>query len=247
VVNEHEPSVPRTLRVMWGTPEPPRRGPKPATSLRAIAAAAVELADAEGIAAASLPRVAARLGTGTSSLYRYVESRDDLDAAMLDHAYGPAPQYDGPRFDGADAWRARLRHWALGNRIVLEQHPWILHLSAAEPPLGPNRTAWTEQGLAAFDGAPGNSAENLSALLLVEIFIRGFAQLSIAPPPAPALADDAFAAAPYSRRLAAVLDAASYPRLTEAISDGAFDREQDDLELALDTLLDGIARNRPAP
>jgi hypothetical protein len=44
-----------------------------------------------------------------------------------------------------------------------------------------------------------------------------------------------------------VLDAASYPRLTEAISDGAFDREQDDLELALDTLLDGIARNRPAP
>jgi len=230
--------IPRTLRLMWGTPEPPRRGPKPTTSLSEITAVAVDLADAEGLAAASLPRVAAKLKSGTSSLYRYFQSRDDLDAAMLDHAYGEPPTYDG-----IDRWQDRLRHWALANRTVLNRHPWILQLPTLEPPLGPHRTAWTERGLTAFDGTEGTSDDDLSALLLVEIFIRGYAQLST-PPASSASRDDPFAQASYSRRLAAVLTPEAYPRLSRAIVDGTFDTGSDDLQHALDTLIEGIARRR---
>ena len=241
VTADGELEIPRTLRLMWGTPEPPRRGPKPTTSLSEIAAVAVALADAEGLAAASLPRLAAKLESGTSSLYRYFQSRDDLDAAMLDYAYGEPPTYDG-----IDRWQDRLRHWALANRTVLNQHPWILQLPTLEPPLGPHRTAWTERGLTAFDDGTGTSSANLSALLLVEIFIRGYAQLST-PPAHVVKRDDPFASAPYSRRLAAVLSVDSYPLLTRAITDGTLDSGGDDFTQALDTLIEGIERRRSNP
>lgn len=227
-------AVPRVLRLMWGWPEPPRRGPKPAQTLGEIAATAVRVADAEGLAAASLPRVATELEIGTSSLYRYFDSREDLDAAMLDHAYGRPPAAGGRR-----GWSARLRTWALANRDVLNRHPWILQVPVIDPPLGPNRTAWTERGLATFDGTDASAAQRLSALLLVETCIRGYAQVTHAP--ATAQPKDDFAAAAYSRRLAAVLDSTSYPHLQGALDDGSFDSATDPLVQALDTLIAGIA------
>jgi AcrR family transcriptional regulator len=225
--------VPRVLRLMWGRAEAPRRGPKPAQSLADITATAVRLADAEGLAAASLPRVAAELGIGTSSLYRYFDSRDDLDAAMLDHAYGRPPTASRRR-----GWQSRLRAWALANFDVLEHHPWILQMPVIEPPLGPNRTAWTEHGLAAFDSTDTPPDARLSALLLVEMCIRGYAQLTTTARQPPTTADG-FADRPYSERLSAVLDGV-YPQLHAALDSGSFDSGIDDLSRALGTLIIGI-------
>lgn len=225
-------ALPRVLRLLWGWDEPQRRGPKPAHSLADIAAAAVRVADLDGLAAASLPRVARELGAGTTSLYRYIDTRADLDIAMLDHAYGLPPTRRAER-----EWRPQLRTWALANQAVLHAHPWLLDLPTPDPPLGPNRTAWTEAGLASFDNAPVTVDQQLNALLLVEIFVRGQTQLV-----RPTTGDTAqTATVEYSTQLAAVISRKSYPRLTNAVATGAFDRDAaSPLIDGLDVLLQGL-------
>lgn len=75
------PAVPE---VIWARPERAGRGPKPAFSRADIAAAAVRIADAEGLDAVSMRKVAAELGCGTMSLYNYVPRKEDLHELMLD-------------------------------------------------------------------------------------------------------------------------------------------------------------------
>src|ERR1700744_4848482 len=91
-----------------GTGQAGRAG-RPAVGRRAgIPAAAIGVADAEGLDAVSMRRVAAELGTGAASLYRYVETRDELldlmtDAAAAEYDLTPPP---GPA-DAGD-WLASL-------------------------------------------------------------------------------------------------------------------------------------------
>src|SRR5690606_31308242 len=54
--------APTVVELLWGTGRPAKRGPKPSLSLEAIVGAAIELADAEGMAGVSMQRVAERLG-----------------------------------------------------------------------------------------------------------------------------------------------------------------------------------------
>ena len=56
----------------------PSRGPQPVYSRAQIAAAAVKIADAEGIGAVSMRRIASELGSGATSLYRYITKKDEL-------------------------------------------------------------------------------------------------------------------------------------------------------------------------
>jgi AcrR family transcriptional regulator len=53
------------MAALWGNRERPRRGPKPAMSVEAIVAAATMVADAEGLDAISMQRVAKELGYTT--------------------------------------------------------------------------------------------------------------------------------------------------------------------------------------
>src|SRR5215468_2656297 len=92
-------ALPASVAAAWGVRDRPHKGPKPGLSLERIVAAAVQVADAEGLAAVSMSRVAAELGTAPMSLYRYVTAKDELLALMLDAAYGPAPT--GPAASGA--------------------------------------------------------------------------------------------------------------------------------------------------
>ena len=71
-------TLPPGLDLLWGLRESGRRGPKPLLSIDAIVAAAVRLADAEGLEAVSMARVAKELGFTTMSLYRYVTNKDEL-------------------------------------------------------------------------------------------------------------------------------------------------------------------------
>ena len=64
--------------MIWARPRALPKGPAPSRSRAQIAASAVELADAEGLEAVSMRRVAMMLGIGAASLYRYLESKDEL-------------------------------------------------------------------------------------------------------------------------------------------------------------------------
>jgi AcrR family transcriptional regulator len=108
----------------------------------------VRIADAEGLEAISMARVAAELGFTTMSLYRYVTSKDELLQLMFNAG---ALGAESLVIEG-DGWRQRLRAWAVIQRDMLDRHPWITQMPMPAPPLAPNSLHFVERGLQAFDG-----------------------------------------------------------------------------------------------
>lgn len=160
--------IPRTLQLLW---EEPRRPAARGLSRERIVAAAVEIADAEGLAALSMARLAERLGSAPMSLYRHVANKDELLTFMLDAAPGPPP--DLP----PGGWRPALEAWARGLRDVYYAHPWILQVTAGRPPLDPGQLSWLDRGLAALGGTPLTHGERFEALMAVLYYVRGEAQV----------------------------------------------------------------------
>ena len=151
----------RGLELLWGVREPPRRGPKPKLHLRDVVRAAVELADAEGLGALSVRRVAERLGIAAMSVYTYVPGRSELVDLMVDEVYGEAsPPPEGP-------WREALGRVARANHALCLRHPWLLEMDAGRPALGPNAMAKYEFELRAVEGAGLSDVEMDSVLTLL--------------------------------------------------------------------------------
>ena len=96
----------RTMELLWGVQKKPSRGPKPSMSVGRIVRAAIEIADAEGLGALSMGRVAEELGFTTMSLYRYVPGKAELIDVMLDSVMGEAV---GPEEAGAVGGRGLRR------------------------------------------------------------------------------------------------------------------------------------------
>ena len=139
-------TTPRYLQLMWGVEPAVRRGPKPRRSIQEIGEAAVALADREGLAAVSMKAVAEELGLTTMSLYRYVDSKDELMAVMLDVAYGEPD----PSLTARGSWRGRLERWARAMAQARLEHPWIVQVPLTTPPATPNVNHWTENGMRAI-------------------------------------------------------------------------------------------------
>ena len=94
----------RTMALLWGTQKRPSRGPKPGLSGGVVVGAAIGVADAEGLPALSMRRVAERLGISTMSLYTYVPGKGELIDVMLDSVMGETAEPG----DMAGGWRERL-------------------------------------------------------------------------------------------------------------------------------------------
>jgi AcrR family transcriptional regulator len=144
-----------TADFVWNTRPRPTRGPKPALTLDQIADAAIAIADAEGLAAVSMQRVAADLGYTKMSLYRYLPGKTELVAVMLERGLGKPPAITGE-------WREALTAWAEALVKAYEGHAWSLEATAGRRPIGPNELAWMESALAALPGGL-TGAERLDA------------------------------------------------------------------------------------
>ena len=155
---------------IWARPEPATRRPR--FSREQIASAALAIADAEGLRAVSMRRVAADLGAGTMSLYRYISTKDDLIALMDDALMGAVlvPADELP----AD-WRAALATLARRTRSVYLRHPWAVRAQdeAGGAPTGPNRLRHAEQSLATLDTAPFDARGKLDLLAIVDDYVFG--------------------------------------------------------------------------
>jgi len=240
--------IPPYLRLLWHGEDDTRPGPKRGIDLRTLGAAGVALADAEGIGALSMRRLATGLGFSSMALYRYVESKTELLTLITDHAYGTP---DRSLAVGGE-WRSTLATWAAANRQILLDHPWILQIPLSEPPLAPNQIGWMEVGLQALAGTPLSAQEKLSSLLLVEVFVRGQVQLSAGMEPAAGDLDAGTRL--YARRLRQLTDPDHFPEINAALESGALDDDPDqsdgsdqtfsadEFAFGLETVLDGIAR-----
>lgn len=167
----------RSIALLWRTDELPARGrgPKPGLTVDRIAAAAIELADAEGLAGLSMRRVAERLGVGAMSLYTYVPGKAELIDVMLDMVYAEAGQ---PLVEGGD-WRTKLERIARENWAMYHRHPWMLQVATPRPVLGPNATARYDHELRAVDGVGLTDVEMDSVVSLLAGHVEGAARRSI--------------------------------------------------------------------
>src|SRR4051812_3137074 len=128
----HSP-LPPGLDLLWGRRERGKRGPRPGLSAGAIVEAAIRVADAEGLEAVSMARVAHELGFTTMSLYRHVVSKDELLQLMWN---GSAVGAESLVLEGED-WRGEARGGAGGSWGGLGRHPRGTPKPLAAPPLAP--------------------------------------------------------------------------------------------------------------
>jgi AcrR family transcriptional regulator len=229
--------LPASIEAAWGIRPRPNKGPKPGLSLDRIVAAAVKVAASEGLAAVSMSRVASELGASTMSLYRYVASKDELLALMVDAAIGPPP----PAPPGED-WRAGLSRWAWGYHNALRRHPWVLQVPIGGPPTTPNGIAWMENGLAALAGTGLAEGEKLGVILLLSGYVRNEATLA-ADIAAAAAASGSGIMASWSKLMRRLTDAERFPALHAALDSGALDQDDDpdeEFEFGLERVLDGV-------
>jgi AcrR family transcriptional regulator len=165
----------RTMELLWGVQDRrPRRGPKPRLTVAKIARAAIEVADAEGLAALTMRRVADALGVTAMSLYTYVPGKAELIDVMFDAAYGELPLPDDePDDEPGSRWRARLELVARENWAMHRRHPWMLQVATTRPVLGPNLMAKYDQELRAVADIGLTEVEMDLLVTLVSDYVYG--------------------------------------------------------------------------
>lgn len=228
----------RSLELLWGTQERPSRGPKPSLDVERIARAGIELADAEGLVAVSMRRVAKELGVGTMSLYRYVPSKSELLDLMLDRVYDGLP--DPPEPTGG--WRKGMTEIAHGTWEMYHEHIWLLQVSQARPLLGPHAVRSFQYALRVVADTGLSDVEKINLIVLVDGYVVGAARNSIDAAQAAArtgVSDESFWATqePF---LTKMLASGDYPLMT-ALDPTAFQTAGSQaFEFGLERVLDGI-------
>ncbi|MQY05808.1 TetR/AcrR family transcriptional regulator C-terminal domain-containing protein [Actinomadura macrotermitis] len=214
---------------LWLTPTRARVGRPPAHTRAEIVAAAVALADAEGAAAVTMRRVAARIGAGTMSLYTYVPDKETLLELMIDHAGGarPLPEPTGD-------WHADLRALAHTQREIMLAHPWLPGVLPARRTLGPNTLRTLEHALAVLEPAGLAGAAGLEVFSLLTGFVASHTAYEIAQRD---VAGDAQAQARYLHR---AVEDGSLPHLAAALASPDAAPPGDTFDRLLARMIDGL-------
>lgn len=163
---------------IWMRPERPSRplpGPQRTHSRKQIAAAAIEIADAEGLDAASMRQIAAKIGAGAMTLYHYIGSREDLIELMVDMVTGEMNLPDPPSGD----WRAQITHVAREKRALWLRHPWLAARLPGHPIWGPNSLRVQEFMLGALDGFDLSMDEVVTMVALINGYVDSFVRAEV--------------------------------------------------------------------
>jgi AcrR family transcriptional regulator len=240
--------LPPGLDLLWGRRDKGRRGPKPGLTIDLIVDTAIRLADAEGLAAVSMARLAKELGFTTMSLYRYISNKDEILQLMWNASAHGAEEIV---LEG-DGWRQKLRLWAIIQREMLDRHPWITQMPMAAPPLAPNSLTFVERGLEAMDGSGIADEDKLRVIGLISSYTLSEARMANdaarAAAHAAAAKDGAEPEPPWTFEglLREVLDEEHFPRLyriawaAERDSPPSGFEEREEFLFGLDRILDGV-------
>ena len=216
------------IELLWGERGGPRRGPRPTLTVGDLARAGIELADAEGLTAVTMQRVAEALGVTKMATYRYVPGKDELVALMVDTAMGEPPSLD----DIEGGWRPKLRAWTLAMFERMKAHPWALGAAVGPRVTGPNELSWVERALAALDGVAMDGGQQLDVVVALTGHIRTLVEQT-------ANFSEQDIAAGWEAILASRAD--RFPHVVAALASAArHDSRDQALEFGLDRILDGV-------
>ncbi|WP_055047129.1 TetR/AcrR family transcriptional regulator [Devosia sp. A16] len=162
----------RALELMWGRAPAPKRGPKSRVGVADLVAAAVAIADAEGIGAVSTRRVAEAVGISPMSFYTHIPDKAVLLDLMLDAVAIAQAGELAPDFQPAN-WRANVTLVARSFRRFYLAHPWALEIGTHRPVLGPNTIRAYDTILGVFDGLGLSAVEMDFSVTLVANYVHG--------------------------------------------------------------------------
>jgi AcrR family transcriptional regulator len=211
--------------------------PRIPLSRERVLKAAVELADARGIEALSMRKLAQELGVEAMSLYHHVAKKDDIlngiVDAVLDEIELPAK--------GAD-WKEAIRRSAISAHEVFLRHPWACSLVLTMSGISPARLRYMDALLASLRAGGFPPELTYHGYHALDSHIMGFTLWQGNFPASAELAD---LAADFIREF----PTEEYPDLAEHIEqhiDGSAHGEGSDFEFVLDLILDGLERLREA-
>jgi AcrR family transcriptional regulator len=218
------------LTSVWDLPEHGTRGPKARHDRAAIAAAAVQIADARGIDGLTMRHVASALGMATMSLYNYVPAKGHLAQLVIDQVAGEFTYPAGPPGDK----RSAIAGLARQARAIAQRHPWLASLMQRPYPPGPNGLRYLDYFLGLLDDSGLDTGARLEVIALISGFatMYGTMQATLTAQHASvteqtAMQVQAFARAAASGRyphLAAALAAAGPARAEDAIFESSIQR-----------------------
>lgn len=212
-----ETSRPVGLMRLWRLSEPSRRGRPAELDVDRVVAAAVGLADRDGIAGATLPRIAGELGVTSMSLYRHVGSKDELLVLMQDAALGPPPD-----LACATSWRDGMHRWAEQQHRIFLRRPWLARLPVSGPPAGPNGIGWMDAALLALRDTGLDWAAKVGVLSVVSGYARNAAQQTQDLATARSV-DQVEAERDYGRALAGLVEPDRFPEAAKLFSSTVFE------------------------
>jgi AcrR family transcriptional regulator len=230
---------------IWARDDAEAAGPQP-LSREAIVAAAIEIADAEGLEAVSIRRLATKLAARPMSLYSHIERKGDLIDLMVDEVMSGAILPDGPL---PEDWRDGLRQIAQGTRETARNHPWLIATAFRRPFLGPNALRHIDQSLGALSSLSLTPERKRAVLLAVDSYTLGFVRWEVkaqkaGATPCAGVPEDGLSAAEIDAYLAAQVATGKYPHLAELSELGSKDVslgvKAERFEVGLEWLLTGI-------
>jgi AcrR family transcriptional regulator len=128
-----------------------RRSPRQRTlSREAIAAAALEIVDRDGLDALTMRAVADALATGAASLYAHVASKEELLELVVERVIGEIPT---PGELDPGRWQQQIKEWGRAVRTVYSRHRDVARASFARIPLGENSLRGSETLIALMRSA----------------------------------------------------------------------------------------------
>jgi AcrR family transcriptional regulator len=222
-----------------GTPHRRNASDQTLTPARIITAA-IAVADAEGLAAVSMRRVAAELGVATMSLYRHIADKDDLLMRMMDTCFSDWPFPADP----PQSWRDRIELAARMLWAMFRRHPWLAPaLSVTRPQPIASAIPFTEWVLTTLDGQGLDLQRTFTAYITLFNYVRGTAVHIESETEAEALTglnNEQWMEA-QEATLQAIIDTGRFPTF-QRLTTTAYDFDLDALfEFGLQCLLDGIA------
>lgn len=162
---------------LWLRPERPARGPRPRFGRAEMTQTAIAIADAEGLSALSMRRLAAELDTGPMSPYSYITGKDELIELMVDAVTAEFLRPDD--VPGGD-WRAEVRGLADRMRSAMRRHPWLAELGLRRQAASPNRIRLFDQVLGTLDALGLSMDAMLTTMIMIFVHVHGFVQIELA-------------------------------------------------------------------
>ncbi|MFI6525025.1 TetR/AcrR family transcriptional regulator [Streptomyces uncialis] len=219
--------------LVWERPEPSNRPVPAPLSRERIVRAAVQLADADGLDAVSLRKVATVLDVRPMRLYGYIDGKEELLDLMVDAVHAEIRPTGG-------GWREVLRSLAEATRRAAHEHEWLADLLGGRPQLGPHALASGEAVVAALGDVDVDVV--MPVVAAVNAYAIGAVRREIAErraERATGMDEKRWQAAlgPYLERTFAT---GRFPALATVVRDAAHLDADQTFRTGLDFLLDGI-------